>query len=410
MFNGVVLPDGSQVEFKKLKNLLDSVKVHNDSLFATRTLPADTIIGTYAGEVKFLKSVADWNPFQMTPDEGGEYCIDSSKVHNCLRYVNDSRDREPNAVYYRSNSKIGAYYMCHLFTKREIAANEEILVSYGDNYWEMCKKYYTCADCKFVTASSNEMNAHLDITHCIVGKKCNDCNQEFADTFEMVKHAMSAHSINSVKFCCTKCNFMSAFIDAIQYHKRRDHITFKCADCNSAFDTHAKFIEHARVHVEVMIVAAPIAPVDIPKPLPADPSAIRAPAEVLRPIPIKIPIPKSFVLQHAQPNPPAHKCDECGLGFDLITKLSSHITATHGVNIHKCEICNRNFLQKSAMESHRKFKHGTIKYQCDKCSLTLSSARFLALHMKTHEKRDHSSDSEEILPKKSQKSDDEWVE
>jgi hypothetical protein len=393
MFNGVVLPDGSRVEFKKLKNSLDSVTVREDGLFATRTLPADTIIGTYAGEIKVLKSAADWNPYQMTPDESKNYCVDSSKVYNYLRYINDSLAREPNAVYYRSNSKIGEYYMCHLFTTREIAANEEILVSYGNNYWEMCSKYYTCTECKFVATSSNEMNAHLDTAHCIVGKNCNDCNQEFADAFEMVKHAMSAHSINSVKFCCTKCNFMSAFIDAIQYHKRRDHITFKCTDCNSAFDTHAKFTEHAQLkHGEVVIRAATIAPV-----------------EVSRPIPVKIPIPRSFVLQHAQPNPPAHKCDECGLGFDLITKLSSHITTTHGVNIHKCEICNRNFLQKSTMELHRRSKHGN-NYKCNKCSLPLNSARNLALHMKTHEKRDYDADSEEILPKKSRKSsDEEWI-
>ncbi|MBS3904229.1 MAG: SET domain-containing protein-lysine N-methyltransferase [Simkania sp.] len=113
-------------------------------LFATKTIPADTDLGEYVGEVyltdKNAKVRAGFSEYTwMIPIKECFFFVDAGKVANELAFINDYRGLQPKPnVMARWTVHRGAFYFVYA-TMREISAGEELLVDYGDNYWSTMK-------------------------------------------------------------------------------------------------------------------------------------------------------------------------------------------------------------------------------------------------------------------------------
>ena len=93
-------------------------EIHGRGLFATRAIPADTLIGVFRGR----RTMKDGpHVLWVTDDDGTEYGVRGTTD---LRFVNHSSD--PNA----------AFYGPELWSLRAIRPDEEITFDYGPSWRE----------------------------------------------------------------------------------------------------------------------------------------------------------------------------------------------------------------------------------------------------------------------------------
>ena len=111
-------------------------------VFAEEDLPAGGFIGIYGGIVRERAAVKDrdytWAYPGLTP-EGKRIVLDAAIKGNELRFVNDGRD--PNCIMRCIIGKDGFWYVCYLAAK-DIKKGEQLLISYGPNYWDTRKYKY----------------------------------------------------------------------------------------------------------------------------------------------------------------------------------------------------------------------------------------------------------------------------
>ena len=374
IYNGVVLPDGTRHQYTPIEGVhVADLKTINHpafvargskGLFADVSFAADDYIGSYGGKIIYFKDdleedVSSWNPYQLTPDPNGNYYIDGLEIGNELRYCNDPKgtDREPNARFYQSDVTIGDFFVCDVHAIRDIAPGEEILISYGDGYWEMFQIWYEnnnpfeCPHCDYRTDTSKKRNSHKYRVHeddsPTLELECSYCDRVFTAENSRDIHVNSEHTQKTLLTCSQKsCKYTTYSPYSLRAHKRKVHLQhhYKCFQCDINFTSKNALDGHL--------------------------SAL-----------------------HSDKTYP---CTQCNLVFKYTTGLSKHIKIIHkGIRSHRCDICNNTFTAKANLESHIIAVHKKEKpHKCQQCSESFSIIYNLVRHVKSvHDKiRDHACD------------------
>uniref|UniRef100_A0A914C0M6 SET domain-containing protein n=1 Tax=Acrobeloides nanus TaxID=290746 RepID=A0A914C0M6_9BILA len=110
--------------------------IHGHGIFANRTLEPGLILGPYKGEKIYDTNDTDY-AWDIDPEDekGGEaWMVDALPLDksNYLRYINDpfGTGKEENLVAFQITERI-FYLVC-----KRIEKDEELLISYGNAYWE----------------------------------------------------------------------------------------------------------------------------------------------------------------------------------------------------------------------------------------------------------------------------------
>ena len=133
-YNKKILPKKDIIHGVKIIKLDDNHLLSGEyGLFASKNWQKYNIIGEYTGEViiidggKYCAYLTD------------KYCVDASSCGNELRYINDYRN-----IKNKPNTKLQVVYLDKkpkvlVVVIEDINKNEEILLDYGENYWESFK-------------------------------------------------------------------------------------------------------------------------------------------------------------------------------------------------------------------------------------------------------------------------------
>lgn len=112
-------------------------------VFAKARIAVGTFLGEYVGEIHLLSQSSEERTFDWVIDCGNGFfwCIDSLKVANEMRLVNDFRGlgKGPNAALKRKVHR--GFYYAGFETIRDVASGEEILVDYGP-WWESTNQFF----------------------------------------------------------------------------------------------------------------------------------------------------------------------------------------------------------------------------------------------------------------------------
>ncbi|XP_061486855.1 histone-lysine N-methyltransferase EHMT2-like isoform X2 [Rhineura floridana] len=141
---------------------------------ALQTIPQGTFICEYVGEL-ISDAEADVREddsylYDLDNKDGEVYCIDARYYGNVSRFINHLCD--PNIIPVR-------VFMLHqdlrfphiaLFSSRDIQTGEELGLDYGDHFWDIKSKYFTCQcgseKCKYsaeaIALEQSRLEAHQD--------------------------------------------------------------------------------------------------------------------------------------------------------------------------------------------------------------------------------------------------------
>jgi hypothetical protein len=370
LFNGIILEDDTHLSFpsavsKKVAPREITIRNHpayNRSgeamqLQATADINTDEYIGTYGGKLLFVDAdgESDWSPYQMAPDATATYYIDAVEIGNELRYINDCKgvgSKTPNVGFFQSRRKFRGYFMTEVYAIKPIKAGEELLVSYGEEYWELLKKWYeekypfTCPNCEFRTDNRTILRRHIKFetgTHDEF--ECLYCGK-VSKTLDQANTHVNIHTAD-ILYRCEEigCDFFTLHRGEVRSHVKWIHKepSFKCFVCNELFKT----------------------------------------AYMLR---------CHDAIKHSDERP--FVCDTCGNDFKLKTALDLHIKRVHEESVKKRHICSYEDCdykseKKCHLKRHIEAKHEkTRNFSCphEYCGFQSYSINGLNVHLaKMHE-------------------------
>ena len=243
-------------------------------------------------------------------------------------------------------------YICNIclkyFSRKEACDRHKKNVHFG-------MKSFPCKICAKILKTKEGLEAHLKMhkKSIMLVNKCPQCGKIYKNYSDLYKHCRSLnhsfpdnipfpsiheteckicmkkvtridhhkkthHSLNSRKFTCSKCDFITNRKDSLYRHERQVHkmhnknlaaisekITSKgkttCFDCGKSFDK----VVDAEDHM-------------------------------------------------AQSNCEGSKCNLCGKMFNVKSNLLQHIREIHGEATHTCSVCQKEFKQKRSRDRHMK--------------------------------------------------------
>ena len=108
-------------------------------LFAAKKIPPNTFILFYLGEVHAdAREASDYDLSLFRTQEGISIGVDAQKMGNEARFINDYRGvaAKPNVIFKDVRTEAGELRIGIWSATTEIKKGEEILVSYGKNWWK----------------------------------------------------------------------------------------------------------------------------------------------------------------------------------------------------------------------------------------------------------------------------------
>lgn len=113
-------------------------------VFATVEIPYNTVLFPYSGKLRVsLRDEPNPSEFTVVAWDHGEYVfeIDASEAGNESRFINDPRNvpgaSGANVVFsHPPEKKTGVFTVIHVRTRRGIKGGEEILLHYGNDFFE----------------------------------------------------------------------------------------------------------------------------------------------------------------------------------------------------------------------------------------------------------------------------------
>jgi transcription elongation factor Elf1 len=271
LFNGIILEDDTHLSFpsavsKKVAPREITIRNHpayNRSgeamqLQATADINTDEYIGTYGGKLLFVDAdgESDWSPYQMAPDATATYYIDAVEIGNELRYINDCKgvgSKTPNVGFFQSRRKFRGYFMTEVYAIKPIKAGEELLVSYGEEYWGLLKKWYEekhpfdCPNCEYRTISKSNLRQHIKFEVSVPLHECLYCGHCFK-TYDQLNRHRNIHTAETLYRCEEDgCDFFSLHRSSIVNHMANAHAeaTFKCFYCDKTFKSSGLLKNHS---------------------------------------------------------------------------------------------------------------------------------------------------------------------
>jgi len=392
LFNGIVLPDGVKVSFSSpVKSVrVEDIAIRNHPAFnrkgskmlvATELIKENECIGYYAGEIKYFKeddTCEDWNPYQLTPVPQGEYYIDGQTIGNEMRFINDPRglpNTQANAKFYQSDRKIKGFYVSAVHALKDIKKGEEILVSYGDDYWEMLKEWYeknhpyTCSDCDYRSDKESKLYTHRYNNHNQERYICQYCDASIKHDSGFRAH-LNCHT-KEILYKCDFCDYTAYRNTSIMSHKQQVHsdAKWKCFECNDFFSAANCLKRHVEsIHKKLKQFYCEK----------CEYSTYR-----------KDCLERHFTSAHEKIE---LKCEYENCNFSTVYKsnLQVHIKNIHERNeLHMCEYCKFSTFHKRSLKRHIQRAHEGKRYYCNECESSYTTGENLKKHkQKNHQKRD----------------------
>lgn len=397
LYNGIINPDGSRIPFeinvegvkvadiKSINHPAFNARSGSKGLFATQIFKVGDYIGSYAGEIKYIKNngTSDWNPYQLTPDPDGDYYIDGQTIGNELRYCNDPSGTgvNPNAQFYQSDVCVGDFYVCDVYAIQDINPDDEILVSYGNGYWESLQEWYEqthpyeCPHCDRRYSTPAQRSTHIGHLHNdamnIEDLTCEYCNCIFANKNTLDRHINNLHTKTTLYKCnYSDCDYESYNNSSMSRHKRLKHlfIHYKCFMCEKTYISR----EGYRIHMDSVH------------------SETKFRCECGKEYTSRIYLTKHKRAMHSEIDP--YKCNTCNKVFPSKFKLDLHTNAVHNkIKSHKCPYCDYTCAVKSNISGHIRNKHSDERpYKCKHCNGTFKTSSDINKHVASvHDKITH---------------------
>ena len=257
-YNGLVLSSGVRIPFPMVtssKLSVVSITARNHPAYnrsGTESLRVVTVealakheyLGLFAGVVQ--PDTADgWNPYQLAPSTSCGYFVDASQIGNEMRFINDYRGvaDAPNVKFYLYRSRVRGYLATVIVALHDIEAGQELLVDYGDGYWDQIKQWYmdqmplACTECDYRTNVAHNLAQHKSRHHGVrLWYECSCCGAEYT-----TKQALKDH-LNRAVFTCTEsddCSYTTRSRSCMFQHVRNVHTEpqFACLTCGAEFSS-----------------------------------------------------------------------------------------------------------------------------------------------------------------------------
>jgi hypothetical protein len=392
-FNGIILPNDERIPFPhpvSPKVIVQGITIRNHPAYNRKgdakqlTAKADIskgeYLGSYGGHVRFTDAngEAEWGPYQSVADNTTNYYIDAEEIGNELRFINDAKGvgkKEPNIEFLQSRRRFHGYYITEVYATKDIKAGDELLVSYGENYWSALKQWYDeqnplqCPNCEFRTKWPRTLRRH----DCLGDKRkfeCDYCDWVFKREDSLKEH-LNLHTADKI-YRCEECPFISLQVRSLNNHIQSEHAEdkWKCFECSMVLTSNSNLKKHIlSIHTDE-------------KPYICDQGQCEFRTALKSNLTIHI---NNVHLKLTK-----FDCDKCEYSTVSASDLKKHIDRVHNnKRPHICEVCNWGFVKPSELKIHVDRVHENNKpYKCQQCKGAFVRKSELRVHVeRVHEKK-----------------------
>lgn len=178
-FDGVRSRAGTFRFAIRVHRSLELFKSHGVGVRTTAPLSSGTCVGYYACHVyKTQKEEDPSSQFVMSPDDGTEVVYDAKNIGNEMRFINDYRGNSmQNNVCMGDREIIYKWVTARpIVTTKDIRAGEELLLDYGESYWN-------ALNMRLCTGCNRMLSLKTNYTPIGRGyrRECNDCREDTSD-------------------------------------------------------------------------------------------------------------------------------------------------------------------------------------------------------------------------------------
>ena len=187
-----------------------------------------------------------------------------------------------------------------------------------------------CKKCEKCFTTKAHRQRHEETVHSTEKPfQCKQCGKRFKRADVLAKHFKISHG---------QCGRSFSNAGILASHKLRAHNLlqrYKCKNCGKGFSNAVKFRQHEQIHAEE-------------KP---------------------------------------HKCEQCGRHFTNAGNLALHKLKTHGLpQRFECNNCGKGFSNAANFRQHKQIHAELKRFKCQQCSRRFTNAGNLAMHCTTHQR------------------------
>lgn len=243
---------------------------------------------------------------------------------------------------------------------------------------------------------------------------CKECNETFRDRFHLHRHRRKVHTAPEERdsFVCDVCSKELSTAMALTNHKRT-HLpaeerekfkTFKCTDCDKAFETKTQLNSHCKyLHTERKAGICEICAKSFSKKeslryhyAAVHSNGVKFDCHICnKSYSIKDNLRAHIKKRHKEAG--SFVCDACGKESPNLTAHRDHIKRVHtGERSYKCDYCPKAFKSPLALKEHTATHTGGALYRCEFCGKTYNSNS----NMYNHKRKNHAVEMAERKAKK----------
>jgi len=227
------------------------------------------------------------------------------------------------------------------------------------------KKKFPCNKCVFISSSSKKLKTHKEANHKNE-HPCDHCDFVGDNARSLDEHRINSTkeheiaAIESKKFHCDKCNFVTLKEYLLNIHKEAKHSdqVYMCDKCDYKHPN----LSNLKLHIGSKHAGSVYA-CDL-----CDYKAVSS----------------TNLYWHKQKmhDNSVHSCDKCTYTTPWKNSLNRHIRIIHEGFRYSCYQCEYKTTKASCLKEHIKVKHEGFEYRCDQCEFTGTSLEGLKHHVK----------------------------